>query len=205
MLEGLFSSEAQYAHDYSSIAHRATVAGRLLVELLQDPAKRRTHLVSISSLAREADETTHAIRVRVAKTAIAPMDREDILLLGSRLEGVLDAVDHAARMTEAFQIAVADAPAARLAETLARAAEALEAAVANLKDAAHVTRSAREVKRLEEDGDALYGDAMAALFAGRPDPLDAFRRKELYGMLEEALDDCAHAAGTVESLALKRL
>jgi uncharacterized protein len=68
-----------------------------------------------------------------------------------------------------------------------------------------VTKAAREVKRLEQEGDARYGAAMSALFDGDRDPLDVLRWKELYGQLEEALDDCAHTAGTVEALSLKRL
>ena len=205
MLEGLFSSAGQFARDLTDIAHRTTVAAGLLVEILNDPSRRQAHIASIRALTKETDATTHAIQVRVATTAVTPIDREDLGLLAARLERVSAMVERAAWMTDAFQIDASNPAAAQLAQKIAAAAAELEAAVTSFKDAPRLTKAAREVKRLEEEGDSLYGDAMSALFEGGHDPLDVFRWKELYGQLEEALDDCAHAAGTVEALSLKRL
>jgi len=205
MLEGLFSSAAQFSRDLADIAHRTTLAAGLLVEILNDPARQRAHVAAIAALSKEIDASTHAIQVRVAKTAVTPIDREDLGLLASRLERVSATVERAARMTEAFQIDAANPSAAQLAEKISAAAGALETAVASFKNAPQVTAAVREVKRLEQEGDSLYGRAMSELFAGGRDPLDVFRWKELYGQLEEALDDCSHAAGTLEAVSLKRL
>jgi uncharacterized protein Yka (UPF0111/DUF47 family) len=205
MLEGLFSSAGHFARDLSDIAHRTTAAAGLLVEILEDPARRQGHIASIRALSKETDVSTHAIQVRVAKTAVTPIDREDLGLLAARLERVSATVERAAWMTDAFRIEASNPDAAHLAQKVAAAAAELEAAVASFKDTPRVTKAAREVKRLEQEGDALYGAAMSALFDGDRDPLDVLRWKELYGQLEEALDDCAHTAGTVEALSLKRL
>ena len=205
MLEGLFSSHAQFSRDLVDIAHRTTVAAHLLVEILEDPSRTEAHIASIRTLSKETDASTHAIQLRVAKTAVTPIDREDLGLLAARLERVSATLERAAWMTDAFQIETSNPPAAQLAAKTAAAAAQLEAAVATFKDPLGVTKAAREVKRLEEEGDALYGAAMSELFAGERDPLDVFRWKEIYGLLEEALDDCAHAAGTVEAVSLKSL
>ena len=205
MLEGLFSSQAQFSRDLVDIAHRTTVAAHLLVEILEDPSRREAHIASIRTLSKETDESTHAIQLRVAKTAVTPIDREDLGLLAARLERVSATLERAAWMTDAFRIETSNPPAAQLAAKTAAAAAQLEAAVATFKDPPGVTKAAREVKRLEEEGDALYGAAMTELFAGEREPLDVFRWKEIYGLLEEALDDCAHAAGTVEAVSLKSL
>ena len=204
MLEGLFSSAGHFSRDLTDIAHRTTVAAHLLIEILEDPSRRQAHIASIRVLSKETDATTHSIQVRVAKTAVTPIDREDLGLLAARLERVSATLARAAWMTDAFQIEASSPPAAQLAAKIAAAAAQLEAAVATFKDAPGVTKAAREVKRLEEEGDALYGAAMSELFAGGRDPLDVFRWKEIYGQLEEALDECAHAAGTVEAVSLKR-
>ena len=205
MFEGLFSSEAQFTRGFTAIAHHGAAAASLLRDALSDRSKRTASITAIKHLVRESGATAHDLRVRVARTLVTPLDREDLGLLVSRLEGVLRSVERSAGMTQALHIDRDDAAAIRLADTLTRATEALEAAVSHLPDAARVTAEALEVKRLEEEGDAIFGEAMSALFGGNPDALEALRWKEIYGALEDTLDTCAHAAGMVEGLSLKRL
>jgi uncharacterized protein Yka (UPF0111/DUF47 family) len=66
-----------------------------------------------------------------------------------------------------------------------------------------VNSRARELKILEEEGDAIYHDAVGGLFAGSPDPLEVIKWKELYDTLEGALDQCEDVANTLESISLK--
>ena len=205
MLEGLFSSEGQFRRGFADIAHSASDAAVLLRDALNKPAKRPENIEAIRALVEETAATAHALQVRAFRTFLTPIDREDVVVLVARLEAVLTTVERSAWMTQAMHLDGANQAADRLAATLARSTEELEAAVRHLPDATRVTANTREVKRLEEEGDAVFGEAMSALFAGAPDPLEALRWKEMYGNLEEALDTCAHAAGTVEGLSLKRL
>src|SRR5207244_2629149 len=66
-----------------------------------------------------------------------------------------------------------------------------------------VNASAIEVKRIEEEGDALYHEAVGALFDGRPDPLDVIRWKEIYDTLEATIDSCMGVVHAVQSISLK--
>jgi uncharacterized protein Yka (UPF0111/DUF47 family) len=59
------------------------------------------------------------------------------------------------------------------------------------------------IKLLEEEGDALYHDAVGALFAGKPDPIEVIRWKEIYESLEQAIDQCMGVALAVQSISLK--
>jgi uncharacterized protein Yka (UPF0111/DUF47 family) len=65
--------------------------------------------------------STHAIQVRVAKTAVTPIDREDLGLLAARLERVSATVERAAWMTDAFRIEASNPDAAHLAQKVAAA------------------------------------------------------------------------------------
>ena len=79
----------------------------------------------------------------------------------------------------------------------------LERAVNQIKDPRAVALATREVKILEAQGDTVYHDAMAALFAGNPDPLDVMKWKEIYDTIEETLDRCQTVAIVLESISLK--
>ena len=66
--------------------------------------------------------------------------------------------------------------------------------------------SARETVAVEE-GDAIYHDAVGALFSGAdggvPDPLEVMKWKELFDKLEDTLDECEDVANVLESISIK--
>jgi hypothetical protein len=64
-------------------------------------------------------------------------------------------------------------------------------------------RATTALKALEEEGDAIYAQAVGALFAGTPDPLEVLKWKELYDKLEDAIDLCDDVSNVLESIALK--
>jgi len=96
MFEGLFSSEAQFTRGFTAIAHHGAAAASLLRDALRDRSKRTASLTAIKHLVKESGATAHDLRVRVARTLVTPLDREDIGLLVSRLEGVLRSVERSA-------------------------------------------------------------------------------------------------------------
>ena len=72
-----------------------------------------------------------------------------------------------------------------------------------MKKAKQVAEHARSVKLLEEEGDAIYREAIESLFAGAPDPLEVIKWKDVYDKLEDAIDRCEDVANVLESIALK--
>jgi len=205
MFQRLFSSEAEFASRFAAMTHGGVAAAVLLRDALRDPTTRPGNLAAIKTLMARSETAADELRARAAKTFLTPIDREDVGLLVSRLEGVLAAIERTSSMTEALQIDRPDAAAIKLAETLVNSAGALEAAVSHLTDATRVTAEANVVHQLEDEGDTCYDEAMSALLEDERPALEALRWKELYGNLEEALDLCSHAADLVEAVALKRL
>jgi uncharacterized protein Yka (UPF0111/DUF47 family) len=90
-----------------------------------------------------------------------------------------------------------------MAHVLLRAAHHITLAVNAIKRPSEVSIQASEIKKLEEEGDALYHDAVGALFAGTPDPLEVIRWKEVYETLEIAIDQCMAVANAVHSISIK--
>jgi hypothetical protein len=76
--------------------------------------------------------------------------------------------------------------------------------IADMKKARHVAEHTVEMKRLEEEGDAIYFDAIGGLFDGHvPEPLEVMKWKEIYDHLEHTIDECEHVALVLESIAIK--
>ena len=56
---------------------------------------------------------------------------------------------------------------------------------------------------LEEEGDALYNQAVGELFAGTPDALEVIKWKELYETMESVTDRCEDVVNVIEGITLK--
>lgn len=188
---------------FADLAERLVRASRLLRELLAEPARLDRLITGIKQVEHEADEITRDIINRIDKTFVTPIDREDIHLLASALDNVIDLVDGTARRAAMFHLTEVREPARRLADVLVRSADTLAESVAHMKEPKFVAERSRTVKQLEEEGDALYHEAVGALFAGTPDPLEVIKWKEMYDVLERALDECEDVANVLESIALK--
>jgi predicted phosphate transport protein (TIGR00153 family) len=199
----LIPRDEQFYDLFTQLAERLTRSAQLLLQLFQEPQHRAQHVASIKSAEHEADGLTHEIIDRLDRTFITPFDREDIHQLASKLDDVVDLLDGAARRVDIFKIHEIHRPAIVLSEVVVRAATQVEAAVRNMKDGRLVNAKARELKKLEEEGDALYHDAMGALFAQATDPIAVIKWKELYDNIEDALDQCEDVANVLQSIALK--
>ncbi|HQW67490.1 MAG TPA: DUF47 family protein [Gemmatimonadales bacterium] len=188
------------------LASKTVEASRRLIELFTEQGDARWAAVElIKVLEHEADETTHAIVTRLDRSFITPFDREDIHELASRLDDVIDRIDSVARRSRIFRIDHVPEGALLLSEVVHRAAvEVLRAVEALEKGPPSVVLAAcRDIKRLEEEGDALYHEWLGRLFEPGADPLMVIKWKELYDTLEKTLDSAEDAANVLESVTIK--
>ena len=188
---------------FNELAKRLKEAARLLNLLFAEPEKLDHYVAAIKTVEHEADVLTHEVRARIDRSFVTPIDREDIHRLATELDDVIDLLDGTARRVAMFHIAESRAPARKLSETIARAADHIEAGVAAIKKPALVSERSREIKRLEEEGDAIYQEAVGELFRGKPDALEVMKWKEIYDTLERALDQCQGVGHVLESISLK--
>ncbi len=79
----------------------------------------------------------------------------------------------------------------------------IKEAVHKVREPKEVSRIGREVKKIEEEGDAVYTAAVAALFEGKPDALEVIKWKELFDNLEHALDEADDVLNVLESVSIK--
>lgn len=188
---------------FTQLAKRLTASATLLHEMFKSPGELNAKVATIKGLEHEADNLTHDIIDRIDRTFVTPFDREDIHALASELDDVIDLIDGTARRATIFRIQKTRPAAVVLAEVLERAARTVEEGVRDMKDAKHVYAISEKLKVLEEEGDAVYHDAMGALFAEGGDALEVVKWKDLYDKIEDALDQCEDVGNVLQSIALK--
>lgn len=191
---------------FSSVANSSVEAAKLQVDLLKaDSMHRRPIVDAIKRLEHQADQVTHEVVTRLDRVFITPLDREDIHLLASRLDDVVDLIDGTASRVQMYQAGEAPPGAVLMADVVLRATQQLLVAVVGLeknKDRV-VLAACAQVKRLEEEGDSLYHEWVARLFDGSPDALMVIKWKEIYDTLEKTLDHMEDAGNVLESISIK--
>jgi predicted phosphate transport protein (TIGR00153 family) len=191
---------------FSAVAAFTVEAATLLQELLRAETQRRTSIVDqIKRLEHQADQVTHEVVSRLDRVFITPLDREDIHLLASRLDDVIDLIDGTARRLQMFRAGKAPEGAVLIADVIGRAVGQLQVGVRALEKnkGGTVLEACVQVKRLEEEGDSLYHEWLGRLFEGDPEPLTVIKWKEIYDNLEKTLDDIEDAANVLESISIK--
>ncbi len=135
---------------------------------------------------------------------ITPFDREDIYQLATEIDDVVDYVEEATDLLGLYGIESPTRHAVEQCAILVAAVEELSLALGNLKSLRGVEEHLVKLKRLEDDGDRVAHDAIAALFRdNRIDPLIVIRWKDVYEALEKALDACETAAHVIANIAVK--
>ena len=203
MLNKLIPRDEQFFDMFGEIARRLSTAAKLLDKLFTEPDRLNEHVAAIKKVEHEADVITHDVIVRINRSFVTPFDREDIHELASNLDNVIDLIDGTARRAVMFRVSTLREPAKQLADVIVRAGAALEEAVVAIKKPKIVIEKGQLVKELEEEGDAIYHEAVGSLFDGGEDPIEVMKWKEIYDTLERTLDQCEDVANTLESIALK--
>ena len=203
MFGRLIPHDEQFFNAFNDLAAKLVAASRELILLFDDPARAAQHVQRLKEIEHEADAMTAAINVRLNKSFITPFDREDIHLLVSRLDDVIDLLDGAGRRYVMLRIHDVRPQAKELARVLAAAADHLQQAVRDIKKPTEIARQVDAVKALEEEADAIYEQAVGALFDTDHDMLDVVRWKEMFDTLEQTTDYCMGVAQVLRSISLK--
>src|SRR5262245_20167902 len=203
MLRSLIPRDEEFFALFNQLSGHLSTTARLLTELFDDPAGVADHVRKIKDVEHKADLLTITVNQRIDKTFITPIDREDIHHLAVRLDDVIDLLDGTARRFEMLHLTEVRPPAKKLANVVQRAADEIERAVKSMRKAPLVNQHVVAIKQLEEEGDAIYHEAVGALFAGSPAPLEVLKWKEMYDTLERAIDSCMGVAQVLQSISLK--
>ena len=152
---------------------------------------------------QEGDHITHDLVQRVNTTFVTPIDGEDIYALATQIDDIVDYTEETADFLGLYKIEAPMEQAVEMAAVLVASCEQLAAALANLRGFKDLEHHWIEIHRLENDGDRLYRDAVASLFANGIDPMIVIRWKDLFAVLERAIDATETAAHILEGIVIK--
>lgn len=161
---------------------------------------------SIKNLEHECDAIVHEIMVKLNKTFVTPIDREDIHSLCKKIDDLVDNIYALSERMKIFKIQSVKKELIEMAEILQQAMNIAVSAIQKiekLKNTQLIFNQCLEIHALENQGDRLYGKALAALFEANNNPIDIIKWKDIYNFMEKAIDESEDIADIVWGIAVK--
>jgi uncharacterized protein len=178
-------------------------ASTLLEEMLREFPERAELAREILICEQEGDRITHDIIQRLNQTFVTPIDREDIYALASALDDIVDYTEEVADYVGLYKIEAPFEQSQQLATVLLQASRQISEAMPRLRGFRDISHYTVEINRLENDGDRITREAIAALFDNGIDPMVVIRWKDLYERLENAIDATERVANIIEGIVIK--
>lgn len=179
-------------------------ATHVLRDLLAAWPERPELAQELVALEHEGDAVTRDVIRRLSLgVEHGPVDLADGLALAKALDDIVDFVEESGDHLGLYGIEAPMVQADELAEVLVEAGQEVGRAVHCLRGGVDPSRHLEAIHRLESDADRLSRGAVASLFVDGVDPLVVIRWKDIYELLESAVDACDAVANVLQGIAFK--
>jgi predicted phosphate transport protein (TIGR00153 family) len=155
----------------------------------------------------KGDKITGIIFKELNNTFITPFDREDISELTDVMDDAVDSMNRAAHKVVLFQPETLPESTRLLAEILQKGTAEINAAVGELsnlkKNDKAIRKHIREIKRLEEEADAVYEKGTTDLFQSDIKAVELIKLKEIIQELEKSANRINNVGKCLKTIVVK--
>ncbi|MDH4223838.1 MAG: DUF47 family protein [candidate division Zixibacteria bacterium] len=202
-LSRLMPREEKFFDLFKESARNLLKGAEALKDLVNNYQNVEEKVKIIKDIEHRGDEIIHEIIDKLNKTFITPLDREDIHLVASGLDDVLDAIEGISSRLLFFKIKEPTPACIQLVDIIYRGVVQVEQAISDLEHFDNLHPFCVEINRLENEADGISQRMIAQLLDEEPDWRVALKWKEIYGRLETAADHCEKVAVAIEAIVMK--
>lgn len=205
----LTRKEVDYFEMFANGISISLKAANLLKTAFADDVIDDKELAKIKEVEHEGDRYVHQSLKTVEAAFITPIDRSDIIEIIKGIENVTDSVDDISNHIYMMRVTKCDCYMRDFIDILVTQCERLNDLMIALK---HFKKDPNnsingliiEVNRLEEVGDRVFTESMRNLFGFETDCMTIIKSKELYELLENAIDACEDIADMIEKIMISK-
>ena len=193
----MLESQAKVAHD----------AAKVLDNLVLDFSHLQDYLTELDGLEHEGDRLTHAFINKVNTLFITPMDKEDLHGLSDRLDDITDTIERAAGRIGIYRLTAARPELSGMVTMLMAITNETHRLITLLRQGVQqpeLPGIIAGIHAMESRTDKSFRQALAFLFDD--ESLDVrllIQWKEIYELIESAVNRCEKLASFIESLMIK--
>jgi predicted phosphate transport protein (TIGR00153 family) len=203
LLQRLLPREEGFFGLFVKQAENINTGAEALLKMLSHYTGVPEQVQIIKAIEHQGDEITHNILTKLNQTFITPFDREDIHELCSQLDDVIDLIDAAASRFVLYRVDAIREGTVDLVKVLVSATAEVTAAVQALETPEKALKHCIEINRYENESDRLCRTLIAQLFDEETNPVQIIKWKEIFEVIETAVDKCEDVANVIEGVILK--
>lgn len=163
-------------------------------------------IIEARTLKHRGSNLEREIIALLNSTFVTPIDREDIQILASMLRKISKKIGQSMLTMNVYKIEQYTEELVQQADTVLKATKELIRIVSMLKTLSRtkeITESREAMKEIETLGDEVHYRALSKLFSGEFDSLDVIKLRDVYKILESAMDKCNAVSDVILNIALK--
>ncbi|MDR1272842.1 MAG: DUF47 family protein [Clostridiales Family XIII bacterium] len=192
--------------EMSEYCHQAAIK---LEEILTnyDPDMLPDTMVEMHDIEQNGDHVRHSVIRSLAKEFITPIEREDIMMISSEIDTVLDKLEDVVLKLYMFDIRQIREDSIEMAALLVRCTECMRDTLTEFR---HFKKSQAfkekivEINSLEEEGDTLHLNAVRTVWLDPYTPPEKiYAWTQVYDCMERVSDACEDVADLVENVVMK--
>ena len=207
-MKKLGKEEYCYFNEFINNSGYILTSAEVLKETVQNYSmeKLQENITKVHKLENEADKALHKMRNYLIKDFLPPIDREDIVLIGHRLDDIEDYIDEILINFNILNIEKMRDDVVEFTDLLIECAKSVKDALEdfrNFKKADSVKAKVIAINELEEKADRLYEKVMKKLYTEENDPIEIIKWTTIYGCLENTTDACERIGDSIEDVIMK--
>ncbi len=200
--------EYNYFNEYVKNSKYIVESAEILKETVSNYSQEvlQENITKVHKLENDADKTLHNMRAFLIKDFLPPIDREDIVLIGHRLDDIEDFIDEILINFNILNISKVREDVLEFTEILIECANSVKDALENFenfKKADVVKEKTIAINVLEEKADRMYEKAMKNLYKEEKDPVEIIKWTTIYNCMENTTDACERIADSLEDVVMK--
>jgi len=200
-----FSQDAKFFDLLEASAEETRALTRLLIELIQN-GKHPKPLHEFALIRGKDKRITDQISEELVNTFITGLEREDIETLSYSMYRICKVIEKFAERYNLVPERLKGVDFSRQAELMERAAETLAQMVRLLRKMPPletVKEMNDRLQAIESEADDVMLDLLRDAYGGRFEPLQALMVRDLYDLLERAIDRCRDCGNAISHIVLK--
>jgi uncharacterized protein Yka (UPF0111/DUF47 family) len=204
-LQQLFGKGDQFYGLLEQAAEEAHSSVKLVLDLMNTP-KARQNLDDLILARRKEKKIAEQISELLVKTFVTGLEREDIEALSLALYKIPKTTE---KFAERYLLAAPHLQGVEFTKQAAlmeRSTDVVLQMVKQLRDLSHVEKLKElndKLQFIEGEADRLMLELLTELYSGRYDALRAIVIRDLYELIEKAVDRCRDAGNVVMHIVLK--
>ncbi len=205
-MSNFFSKGPDYFGLFETGIGISSKAAKVLRTSFSDGKIDKNELKQLKDIEHEGDKHVHECTTLIADAFLTPIDRSDMMQLVGAIEAITDSIDDIGNQIYMMHITQANETTVKLVDLIVKSCDGLCALMNDFKQFKKNSKSIKEktvlVNNFEEEGDAIFSEAMRALFDSnnQMEMINVIRLQNLYNTMENALDYCEDVADIVEQI-----